>query len=50
MLYQAYQTQSDLMSPFRLLAQAGASLWLAPDRGQPAAQDGRRLEVFSRCG
>jgi hypothetical protein len=29
MLYQAYQFQSDLMSPLRLMAQhLGASLWL----------------------
>ena len=29
MLYQAYQTQSDLLSPLRLLAQhTGAALWL----------------------
>ena len=29
MLYQAYQLQSDLMSPLRLMAQhASASLWL----------------------
>ena len=30
MLYQAYQLQSDLMSPFRLLAQgSAAALWLS---------------------
>jgi poly(3-hydroxybutyrate) depolymerase len=43
MLYQAYQLQSDLMSPIRLLAQSlGASLWFneterSPLRGMAAA-------------
>jgi poly(3-hydroxybutyrate) depolymerase len=49
MLYQAYQNQSDVMSPFRLLAQAGSSaLW----SNQPGAHVWRKLsasmDVFSR--
>ena len=49
MLYQAYQNQSDLMSPFRLLAQGGcAALW----SNQPEATIWRKLsasmDVFSR--
>jgi hypothetical protein len=40
MLYQAYQTQSDLMSPLRLMAQhLSASLWLQKTEAQPGAPD-----------
>ena len=49
MLYQAYQTQSDLMSPFRLLAQsASANLWLNNTEGSLLRKVSSSLEVFSR--
>jgi poly(3-hydroxybutyrate) depolymerase len=49
MLYQAYQTQSDLMAPWRLLAQAGASaFWLGRTEGSPLRRLASALDVFSR--
>ena len=49
MLYQAYQTQSDLMSPFRLLAQsASANLWLNHTEGSLLRKLSSSMEVFSR--
>ena len=49
MLYQAYQTQSDLMSPFRLLAQGGsAALWLGKTEGTWLRKISASMEVFSR--
>ncbi|MEO8120682.1 MAG: polyhydroxyalkanoate depolymerase, partial [Rhodoferax sp.] len=49
MLYQAYQTQSDLMSPWRQLAQSGsAALWLANTDGSVLRMLSASLEVFSR--
>jgi len=49
MLYQAYQTQSDLMSPFRLLAQGGsAALWLGKTEGTLLRKLSASMEVFSR--
>jgi len=49
MLYQAYQTQSDLMAPFRMLAQAGASsFWLGKTEGSPLRKHASAMDVFSR--
>ena len=49
MLYQTYQTQSDLMSPLRLLAQsASANLWLADTEGSLFRKLSASMEVFSR--
>ncbi|MCW5648904.1 MAG: polyhydroxyalkanoate depolymerase [Ramlibacter sp.] len=49
MLYQAYQTQSDLMSPFRLLAQSSsAALWLRHTEGSVLRKLSAANEVFSR--
>ncbi|QKO21281.1 polyhydroxyalkanoate depolymerase [Rhodoferax sp. BAB1] len=49
MLYQAYQTQSDLMSPLRLLAQSGgASFWLPRTEGSLLRKLAASMEVFSR--
>ena len=49
MLYQAYQIQSDLMSPFRLMAQAGAaSFWLGKTEGSVLRKLAASFEVFSR--
>jgi poly(3-hydroxybutyrate) depolymerase len=49
MLYQAYQTQSDLMSPLRLLAQgSSASLWLPRTEGSMLRKLSAAMEVFSR--
>ncbi len=49
MLYQAYQTQSDLMSPFRLFAQGGsAGLWLSGTEGSVMRKLSASMEVFSR--
>jgi len=47
MLYQAYQLQSDLGSPLRLLAQAGSTV-LGGLRGQGVGPVAAALEVFSR--
>lgn len=49
MLYQAYQLQSDLMSPMRLLAQAtSASLWLRQTEGSMLRKISAACEVVSR--
>ena len=49
MLYQAYQTQSDLMSPLRLLAQStSAALWLDKTEGSILRKISASMEVFSR--
>ena len=49
MLYQAYQTQSDLMSPMRLLALSGASaFWMDNTEGTLLRKMSASLEVFSR--
>ena len=49
MLYQAYQTQSDLMSPYRLLAQgSSAGLWLDNTQGSWMRKLSASMEVFSR--
>ena len=49
MLYQAYQTQSDLLSPARLLARHGADLpWLKKTRASPLRKWSAALDVFSR--
>ncbi len=49
MLYQAYQLQSDLMSPLRLLAQqASTSLWLRDTERSIVRKMSAASEVFSR--
>ena len=49
MLYQAYQNQSDLMSPFRLLAQStSAAFWLGKTEGSLLRKMSASMEVFSR--
>lgn len=49
MLYQAYQTQSDLMSPMRLLAQSSsAALWLNKTEGSLLRKWSAAMEVLSR--
>ncbi|MFT3719887.1 polyhydroxyalkanoate depolymerase [Pseudorhodoferax sp.] len=49
MLYQAYQLQSDLMSPMRLLAQSlGALLWLPNTERSPLRALAAACTVFSR--
>ena len=49
MLYQAYQTQSDLMSPLRLMAQStSAHLWLDNTEGSWLRKLSSSLEIFSR--
>ncbi|ABM38058.1 polyhydroxyalkanoate depolymerase [Polaromonas naphthalenivorans] len=49
MLYSAYQLQSDLMSPFRLLAQGtSAALWLNRTEGSWLRKFSASMEVFSR--
>ena len=49
MLYQAYQTQSDFMSPFRLLAQSSsANLWFDNTEGSFLRKWSASMEVFSR--
>ena len=49
MLYQAYQFQSDLMSPLRLMAQhSGAALWLRQTEGTVLRKMAAAGEVFSR--
>jgi poly(3-hydroxybutyrate) depolymerase len=49
MLYQAYQSQSDLMAPLRMLAQAGAaSFWLGKTEGSPLRKLASAMDVFSR--
>jgi len=49
MLYQAYQFQSDLTSPMRLLAQwAGSALWFNHTEGTWVRRAAAASEVFSR--
>ncbi len=49
MLYQAYQTQSDLLSPLRLLAQGvAATFWLGRTEGSLLRRTAASMEVFSR--
>ena len=49
MLYRAYQTQADMMSPLRLGAQfMGAALWREGTERTAARQMAARMEVFSR--
>jgi poly(3-hydroxybutyrate) depolymerase len=49
MLYQAYQFQSDLMSPLRLMAQhLGASLWLDKTERSLVRRISAANEVISR--
>ena len=49
MLYQAYQLQSDLMSPMRLMAQAtSAGLWLRQTEGSMLRKISAACEVMSR--
>jgi poly(3-hydroxybutyrate) depolymerase len=49
MLYQAYQLQSDLMSPLRLMAQGlGATLWLQDTERSITRRMAAANEVFSR--
>ncbi len=49
MLYQAYQSQSDLMSPLRLLAQSSsANLWFSKTEGNFLRKLSASMEVFSR--
>ncbi len=49
MLYQAYQTQSDLLSPLRLMAQAGASaFWMGKTEGSILRKLAASFDVFSR--
>jgi poly(3-hydroxybutyrate) depolymerase len=49
MLYQAYQFQSDLMSPLRLLAQTGSSaILLGPTGGSLLRKASAAMDVFSR--
>lgn len=49
MLYQAYQTQSDLMSPLRLLAQSGSpAFWLGQTEGSFMHKMSASMEVWSR--
>jgi len=49
MLYQAYQAQSDLLSPMRMWAQLqGAMLAFAPDGWDPFRSAAAACEVFSR--
>ncbi len=49
MLYQAYQLQSDLLSPLRLIAQASsAALWLSETEGSWLRKISASMEVISR--
>jgi poly(3-hydroxybutyrate) depolymerase len=49
MLYQAYQLQSDLMSPMRLLAQSlGAALWLDNTERSPVRQIAAASQVLAQ--
>lgn len=48
MLYQAYQSQADLLSPFRLMAKAlGSSLWRENPKGSMTRKLASAFEVFS---
>lgn len=49
MLYQAYQLQSDLLSPLRLIAQgSSAALWLSETEGSWLRKISASMEVISR--
>jgi poly(3-hydroxybutyrate) depolymerase len=49
MLYQAYQLQSDLLSPFRLFAQGGAAtLWMHNTENSLLRKLSASMDVFSR--
>lgn len=49
MLYQAYQLQSDLMSPFRLLAQStSTAMWMNKTEGSFLRKLSASMDVFSR--
>lgn len=49
MLYQAYQLQNDMLSPFRLLAQSGAAaLWLQNTENSLMRKLSASMDVFSR--
>jgi len=49
MLYSAYQLQSDLMSPWRLMAQAAASaFWVGRTEGSVMRKLAASMDVFSR--
>ena len=49
MLYQAYQLQSDLMSPLRMLAQSmSASFWLRDTERSPLRSVSAASDVLSR--
>ena len=49
MLYQAYQAQSDLMSPMRLMAQhLGASMWVQNSEKSMIRRIAAACEVMSR--
>ena len=49
MLYQAYQFQNDLLSPFRLFSQGGAAaLWLGKTEGSLVRKLSASMDVFSR--
>ena len=49
MMYQAYQFQSDMMSPMRLLAQtASSAFWPGSTEGSLLRKASAALEVFSR--
>jgi poly(3-hydroxybutyrate) depolymerase len=49
MLYQAYQTQNDLLAPFRMLAQSSsAALWFSQTEGSWMRQMSAAMDVFSR--
>jgi len=49
MLYQAYQLQSDLLSPLRLLAQGGGSAaWMSNTEGSMLRKMSASMEVMSR--
>ena len=49
MLYQAYQAHSDMLSPFRLMAQgSSAALWFSQTEGSWVRKLSASMEVFSR--
>ena len=49
MLYQAYQLQNDLLSPFRLFSQGGsAALWMSQTEGSMVRKLSAAMDVFSR--
>jgi poly(3-hydroxybutyrate) depolymerase len=49
MLYQAFQAHSDLMSPFRQLAQSGsAAFWFSDTEGSWLRKMSASMDVFSR--